>query len=295
MSHPLIASNGNYSSAFLPNQQTQMNGYDPKSGFRNNKFVNQNSLLHNNLGNSLLNEEIREYSVLIDSKDRNYQVYPDPFDYVVKFNPLPKIVDIVNGERIVYEEPMPIINEDFKNVSYIKLESIILPFYNKILYVNEDVSGDMVKTVKVNVAKPLTDNLYIILSLGNEYHDVNYKSTNDALADSFAVIYFDNKISNTHFTGRCDSGIKIFPRDKLGTLNSLKIKFKDPYGEPICCEHVKKEIQSNMVCTCNDPEGDVFTDCFKHNLFHPLNPIFQHHIHFKIGIVEPRLNKLTFN
>jgi len=291
----MMGKQGNFQTAFnpLPNIQTQ--GYDPKGQFNNHNFVNNNNMLHNNLSNILLNEEIREYSVMIDSKDRNYQVYPDPFNYEVKFHPLPKSREKINGKYVTHEEPAPTINDNFTNVRYIKLEKVILPLYTKIKPVEEPNDDDEMITVwKVDTNKPLTDNLYTVLSLG-EYTDTNYRSTNDVLSDSFAIIYYDNKLNNTHFCGNTLNGTKLFPQDQLGKIDRIKISFMDPYGQPLRCDHVNKKIRSNMVCTCEDPEGDDNTDCFKHNLFHPLNPIFQTHLHFKVGIVEPRLNKLTFN
>ncbi|XWV24908.1 hypothetical protein QJ856_gp0873 [Tupanvirus deep ocean] len=294
--NPMMGNQGNFQTVFNPLPNIQSNGYDPKGQFMNHNFANQNAMLHNNLSNILLNEEIREYSVMIDSKDRNYQVYPDPFSYEVKFHPLPKSKEKINGKYVTYEEPAPTINDNFKNVRYIKLEEVLLPLYNRVkTVVEEDDDGDTVKTWKVDTNKPITDNLYTVLSLGSGYADENYKSTNDVLSDSFATIYFDCKANNTHYFGCTANGIKIFPQDQLGTIDKLKISFMDPYGQPLRCVHVDKNIKSNMVCTCEDPEGDDETDCFKHNLFHPLNPIFQHHLHFKVGVVEPRLNKLTFN
>ena len=291
-----INNQGNFQTAFNPLTTIPVNGYDPKGQFNNHNFVNQNNILHNNLSSILLNEEIREYSVMIDSKDRNYQVYPDPFNYEVKFHPLPKTKEKINGKFVVYEEPAPIINDNFTNVRYIKLQEILLPMYNRVrIDEEEDDDGEIFKKWKVNINKPIMDNLYIVLSLGGEYADENYKSTNDVLADSFATIYYDSKANNTHYFGCTSNGVKIFPQDQLAKIDKLKISFVDPYGQPIRCQHVDKKIKSNMVCNCEDPEGDDDTDCFKHNLFHPLNPIFQHHLHFKIGVVEPRLSKLTFN
>ena len=286
--NPLMGKQGNFNTAFnsLPNIQT--NGYDPKGSFNNHNFVNRNNILHNNLNNILFNEEIKEYSVLIDSKDRNYQVYPDPFNYEVKFHPLPKTREKINGKYVMYEEPAPTINDNFTNVRYIKLEEIILPFYTKIKNVEEiDEHDDVIKTWKIDTTKTLTDDLYNVLSLG-EYSDNNYRSTNDVLSDSFATIYYENKINNTHYFGYTANGIKFFPQDQLAKIDKLKISFMDPYGKLLKCPHIDKKIKSNMICTCKDPEGDDNTDCFKHNLFHPLNPIFQHHLHFKIGVIEPQ-------
>lgn len=283
---------GNYPSTFNPLPQIPFNGYDPKTMFSNNNFQNRNDLLYNNLNNILLNEEIREYSVMIDSKDRNYQVFPDPFCYEVTFNPLPKTKEKVNGKTVTYETPNPVINDNFTNVRYIKLEDVILPFYTKVRRVKEVVDGEIVINNKVDVSRPLTEYLYTVLSLG-DYQDINYRSTNDVLGDSFATIYYDSRMSDTHFRGYPGNGLKIFPQDQLAKIDKLKIRFMDPYGRQLRVNHVDKSIQSGLECTC---EGDEENEnCFRHNLFHPLNPIFQHHLHFKIGIVEPRLNKKTFN
>ncbi|QGR54002.1 hypothetical protein [Moumouvirus maliensis] len=285
---------GDFNTSFNTPISLAVNGYDPKSMFQNHNFVNKNEILHNNINKSILNEEIREYSILIDSKDRNYQTYEDPFHYEVKFNPLHKIVENINGVRKVYEEPNPIINGKLEKVRYIKLEHVILPFYTQIKLSKDIVEDEIIERWKVNTSKPLTDNLYTVLCIEN-YGDVNYKSTNDVLSESFATIYFDKKINNTHFIGKAHNGIKMFPQDQLGKIDKIKISFRDPYGNLLSCPHVDKSIMSNMECTCEDPTGDEDTECFRHNLFHPLNPIFQHHLHFKVGVVEPRLNKLIFN
>ena len=285
----------NYPGAFNTMPNIPFNG-DPKSIFYNHGFTNKNDMMHNNLQNILLNEEIREYSVMIDSKDRNYQVYPDPFNYEVRFNPLPKSREKINGKYVTYEEPAPTINDNFINVRYIKFENALLPLYTKIkLHKEKNDDGDIIKSWKVNKKKMLSDNFYTVLSLGGEYKDANYRSTNDVLSDSFAIIYYDSKKSNTHFMGTSKNGIKIFPQDQLAKIDKLKINFMDPYGVPLSCPHLDKKIKSNFVCNCENSDGDDDTDCFEHNLHHSLNPIFQNHIHFKIGVVEPRLSKKTFS
>lgn len=293
--NPMLYNQGNFQTAFAPPPNIQTNGYDPKGIFSNHNFINKNDILNNNLQNILLNEEIREYSVMIDSKDRNYQVYPDPFNYEVRFSPLPKTIEYLNGKKIVHEDPAPTISDNFTNVRYIRLASTILPLYTKIRYEEElDKHQEIELIPKVDTNNRLTQNLYVVLSLGDDYADPNYKSTNDVLSDSFAVIYFDHLLSETHYMGLSTNGIKIFPQDQLAKIDKLKISFMDPYGVPLTVDHVDKKIKSNLVCTCSDPTGDEDTNCFKHNLFHPMNPIFQHHIHLKIGVVEPRLGKLNF-
>jgi hypothetical protein len=302
--------NNNIPTTFDPLPNIQFNGYDPKTMFNNNNFVNKGDIMHNNLKDILLNEEIREFSVMIDSKDRNYQIYPDPYSYEVRFNPRPKYKEKVNGKLVVHEEPAPVINENFENVRYVKLDSIILPYFNKITktknlkntednYSDDDSKENSSEGWVVNSRRPTTDNLYTVLSIGNggnnNYNDNNYRSTNDVLSDSFAIIYYDSKINGSHYMGYTSNGIKIYPQDQLGKIDKMRINFLDPYGNNIRCSHLDKNIKSNCECNCEDSDGDEDTDCFIHNLFHPLNPIFQHHIQLKIGVVEPRLGKKIFN
>jgi hypothetical protein len=142
-----------YPSVFHPiSQPTNVNGYDPKSGFNNNNFVNNNQIRHNN------------------------QVYPDPFQYTVKFNPLTTVQEIVDGEYQTFEEPNPIIHTSFTNVRYIKLQDMILPMYHHLkreYYMDEDenVTSEWV----LNTDLPITENLYTVLSLGGEHADDNYR------------------------------------------------------------------------------------------------------------------------
>lgn len=287
---------GNFKTSFDPLPIIPFNGHDPKGMFNHFDFVNRNDLLHNNLYNILLNEEIKEYSIMIDSKDRNYQVFPNPFCYDVTFNPLPTKKEKIGGKTMVYEQPNPVINENFANVRYIILEDIILPFFTKIKPVKQKCTknDEIIETWNINTSKKLTENLYVVLSIG-EYINLNYHSTNDVLDDSFATIYFKDKINDTHYRGFSHNGIKIFRQDQLGKIDKLKISFMDPYGIPLSVDHVNKKILSNLECTCENENGDIDTNCFRHNIFHPLNPIFQHHLHFRVGVVEPRLSKMTFN
>ncbi len=126
-----------------------------------------------------------------------------------------------------------------------------------------------------------------------EYRDVNIKSTNDVLSDSFATIYFDSKLNESHFMGNCSGAVKVFPPDHLGKIDKFKIRFLDPYGCELKCEHLDPGIRSGMSCKCIDEENEEAYDpeCFRHNIKHPLNPLFQNHLQFKIGVVEPYMNK----
>ena len=225
-------------------------------------------------------QSIREYSVLIDSKDRNYQIYPDPFKYTVTIDPSPTTKSNGSGRKTIMEDPNPVIMESFRNVKYIKLEKIILPKFNRIYY------NTLMEKHQVLVEKPLTDNNYLVMNIGSNFSDENSRSTNDILSRSFSTIYYDQDINLTHYSGDISNGYRVFDPQPLSRIDKFDINFTDPYGKPLICDHMDSNILSGMECFCSNPEGDEFTECFKHNLFHPLNPLFQHHIHLKIGVVE---------
>lgn len=292
-----LFSQNTYQDAFNPLRQDGsglFNGVRPKDGFRNNNFLNDGRLLHNNLYPDILKEEIVEHTVMIDSKDRNYEVYPNPFCYDVIFNPIPTTRRGANGNNVIYEDPTPTINIGFENVRYIKLETAILPYYNRICRkrrvleeLDERGLEQCVTDTSIDVYNPLTENLYTVLVI-EEYQDVNYRSTNDVLSDSFCTLYYDHKINDSHFRTCTQHAAKVFPPDQLGRINKFRIRFLDPYGCQLNVKHLDPCIKSGMTCCC-DEEGDDC--CFKHNLYHPLNPLWQNHLQFKVGVVEPYLNK----
>jgi hypothetical protein len=72
------------------------------------------NLLHNNVTEKVSIENLVEYTIVIDSGDRDYSKFPNPFDYRVYFNP-------PSGTKDAY------IHRSFENVKYIKLETGILP------------------------------------------------------------------------------------------------------------------------------------------------------------------------
>lgn len=296
----------NFNKAFQPLPSIPFNGVQPKGMFLNHDFSNNQQLLHNNIFPNVLHEEIREYSILIDSKDRNFQVYRDPFSFRVTFKPLPSQLDPITGIR--HESPAPVINDSMCNIRYIKLDNIILPKWycikarkQKVLL--ENGARDEVVLWDVNKKKSLVKNNYIVMVVDELCsNSSNLLSTNDLLSESFATIYFDQSINDTHYQGETTNGYKVFPIDKLYELKYLTFRFLNPYGEKIECGHLDKKILSNFDCKCDFDEDDFDTEwahfekpnCHIHNLCHCLNPLFQLHINLRIGVYQPNLNKQRY-
>jgi len=277
---PVSAEFSNFSKAYSPSVPLDVNGWDPTSGFTNKNFKNQNDIMINNLGVNVLDEHIKEYSILIDSKDRNYKAYPNPFKYKVKFGPLPSKAESVDGKFVVHTDTTPYIYNVYNNIRYIKLETVLLPYFYR------------EKDGKVDPRFALTNHLYNLVHI-DEYTDVNQNSTNDVLMSSFGICYYDYRINETHFAGNPLNAIKIFPPDKLATLKSLSLSITDPNGKVYDPVHLDKSLETGRECLCEEDE-EYEDECYIHSIKHPLNPIFQNHFHFKIGVVEPNFNKKVF-
>lgn len=289
-------------------------GNNPKDMFKHNNFRNSRELLHNNIYDNVLDVNITEYNIFINSMDRNTYIYPNPFEYTVTFGPLP-------GDNT----PNPTINQGFKNVKYIKIGTIILPKYTRLFECEKE------KKLKLDYNYALNDNMYNILNIKN-FNQYNSAATNDIIPRSFGILYNDGDINRTHYQVRTENYQKNYYFDDLKEINKMEISITDPFGKIpnmdflekdmitpqgrcICneylqqknnakreekllalCrgkqkEYIDKEIKDILINGLNKTEE---IPCSIHNLKHPLNPIYQHHLMLKIGVIEPKHAKKIF-
>ena len=82
-------------------------------------------LLFKNITKNIYAETLQEYTIIIDSIDRDIQKYPNPFSYRVYFNPIQGTKDAT-------------IQQKFNYVKYIKLDTGILP--SRYYYIKQDTS-----------------------------------------------------------------------------------------------------------------------------------------------------------
>ncbi len=268
-------------------------------------YTNPNKILHNNIGDNVLDENIIEYKVHIDSLDRDIKYYPNPFSFVVKFNPQgPSIVQTEeyisyknknNGTKIVETQfkgpPAPHINKQFKNVKYIKLESIILPQYGKIK-VNDDgvwvfdpdgiIMTDRFVTL---VIEELDCDRIFATSEGrvrtNEQGQI-YKPP-----VPFATIILDKVLGFNYYSGTPYYGNKIYKNSTLGNIGQMTIKLYDStgqllqYTDQFTYRQLKEYKRLNAIPL-------PITD-----LRHPLNKKTQTYMTFVVGVVDCQVNTNT--
>lgn len=262
-------------------------------------YINKNEVLHNNIAENVLDEHIVEYRINIDSLDRDISVYPNVFDFKVKFNPpgggMLRSEAIINGKlesvnEYVSGPPTPHINKEFKNVKYIKLDNIILPQYSNIIVENGEVDYDPESFLVDDryialVIRELDCNRIFCTSDGNIRMDSN---TGDIVTPPrpFAHIFPDKLLGKNYYTGTPYYGSKIYKNSLLGNINTLTIQFYNSCGTLLKYDNqfTAKEIAQSKIEGTPIPISD---------LRHPLNKLSQVHLSFIVGVVESQINTNT--
>jgi len=290
----------------LMNNITPMNNFN--EAYKKNEpiiekinYTNKNNILHNNIAENVLDEHIVEYRINIDSLDRDIKVNPDPFSFTVRFNGasdgIIRSEVIRNGEYKIENKfaagaPRPVINKEFRNIKYIKLDSIILPQFSNII---ETENSEF----RFDPNSYLIDDRFIILGIDeltdcnrnystsdNNYHVdyTNGKKVNPPVP--FGLIFPDSKLGNIYYTGTPYNAGKIYKSSLLGNIDRLSIKLYDSCGIPLKYNNL---FSFNEIIEANKKDEPV---CLS-DIRHPLNKKIQVHLSFIIGVVESQINTNT--
>lgn len=254
--------------------------------------TNRNTTIHNNINNNIQNECITEYTINIDSMDRDTKIYPSPYSFTVKFNANSAITtntkSYENG-KLVYNKQyfkgssFPVINKEFRNVKYVKLNDIILPQYGKIKLKKDGYVYDC--------ENMMIDDRYIIITI-DEFDDSqnNTYNTSDSsdrvdpvncaqisFPNPFAHIYPDEVFGKHFYYGGIIGGTRTYKDDQLGNISKLTINLYDSCGIPLSIGKLFCDMEvENHSKTCNDVR-------------HPLNKNHQIFMSFTFGVVETQI------
>ena len=270
-------------------------------------YVNKNHLLHNNIGENVLDEHVVEYRLLIDSLDRDIKYYPNPFSFTVQLNPISSSVvrheefvdhkDKSKGKKLVetkFEaEPPPHINKEFVNVKYVKLENIILPQFHKLKpkanckhEFEFDPCGHLTTERFVSlVIKELNgDRVFTTFDTNSRADD---KGNNYTPPTPFAIIIPDKLLGANYYAGTPYYGSKIYKNSLLGNLTKLTIKFYDSNGVPLEYDDLFT-FEDLQEYEFDNGEPLPTTD-----LRNPLNKRIQVFFSLIVGVVESQINTQT--
>lgn len=131
------SSNSNNDSNYYGNYNTSFpGGMSGSIILEQPNYNNPKNNLHNNIGVNILNEQIFENKLFIDSELRDYSKYPEPFKFIVKFNATePKTECIyveINDESHSYTKYIKgdstvTMDRTFKNIKSVYINALILP------------------------------------------------------------------------------------------------------------------------------------------------------------------------
>lgn len=247
----------------------------PQNILQRPDFTNYGEVVHNNIGEQVMDEHVVEYRINIDSTDRDISAFPDPFSYRVTFAPPSgRIIRKSSGRILTADEkyngpPEPHILIDFENVKYIKLDSIIVPIYTKL----EDTGGG-VWAIDTSDESAIHDDRFIMLKVKEFENEFTY-GTNIASTKSFAQVIPDKLIGTKHCLGYPYYGSKTFKNSDLGNVHQMTFEFCDSRGNKIAIDGLDSTVTD---------ETDVR---------HPLYDAHQNHISLVIGVVEAQINNNT--
>jgi hypothetical protein len=272
--NPLTTTTNNYSDfdkAFPDNIQPIIEKID---------YTNKNNLIHNNIGSNVLDEHVIEYRVMIDSIDRDIKTYPNPFSYVVKFNPASSSTGLdSSGNFVRYDgSPYPHIGKQFNNVKYIKLENVILPQYSNIKYKDGEFVHDPNSIIVTNMYNSL-----VIEELSNE----RIYTTSQTNPNPFALIIPDKIIGTTFYSGTPYYGSKIYKNSLLGNITQLHIQFTDCNGVPLKVDNLYSYDDMQQYEYDNGVPFPV------DDMRNPYNKKLQNHISLIFGVIECQINTNT--
>jgi hypothetical protein len=263
-------------------------------------FNNKNNVVHNNMNENLLNEQIIEYQVHIDSKDRSVETFNSPYKFTVTFGGAGRKVqrkkvrtktpdgkDVVEyiEEYVSNGTPGPIINRQFKNVKYIKLDYLILP---KNLNITKDASGNYINST--NSTLNLARYKYLIVKI-KELSSSRILSTNTTIGDDSFLIYPDKWLGD-NVLWITSYGSRIYNNSLLGNLSRLTFVILTPNGEELTPIDLTTGKEIDFI-EFEKKTSDKYTEEEFITLKNFIIPSLQSNISLLMGVVENELNVST--
>jgi len=198
--------NGNFFNQYRHPSQMGMNNIQGYGNF-NNVFNGGSTmrsaprhtkpnLLHDNVYDDVLYEQISDHIIFIQSRDRDVSIYKDPLSFTINFSSIAGV-------------PEPIIDAKFKNVKYINLNSITLPVYIKWNASNLSASDFLDNTTQLDFKKVI-----ILKTDGTEVDIENdilpQLQTADATINANRIVEYINRIYiQSDFTSLRSDGLNI--------------------------------------------------------------------------------------
>jgi hypothetical protein len=272
-----LPTHGRISESFMPREQLI-----PHPDFRNHDDV-----IHNNLGDDLEMENITEYTPIIcDSDDRDTLIYTNPFNFAVILGGVSARTDTETTptgqfKTTVYPgSPKPILQRNFRNVKYVRIDDIILPKTNVI----DTAAGPNKYKMTLDTTKWFSAMAGLIFKTDELHTDRVF--TTGSINDNENIIYIDQIMGTTDNYWKPTHKLRTYPTSKLLNLDRLTFHL-----------YTRDRTELNTV----DELGNVLN--VPNIISHLVNPIeratltetyenMRMIIEFTFGVIEAELNTL---
>ena len=134
----------------------------------------------------------------------------------------------------------------------------------------------------------------------DEFSYANEYSTNEAVKESFSIMFPDCKNNNVYYTASKFKD-KVYTFNNLGNINKMSISIRDSTGTQLknsFANYLDLEVPRDKKCTCSiDTDGYFVRDyrCSCSYFRHPYYHHFQNTMIFKIKAYEINIDKKIFN
>ena len=259
-------------------------------------FTNRGGVMHNNLGDKLLSENVIEYKIHITSADRDISYYPSPFNMKIPFG---------SGLR------SPFIPRKFENVKYVTLDTLVLPrvleidttngmsnppyLYQSGTSYNTGVVGAPLPAPVANTMNILTNHRFLIVKIVE-------LSTNRTLGtsalfdrDTFVIVPdYDSGFDNWVWKPLHNSRV-IYQNSLLNTISELSFLLLDENGNVLTlCDRIGTNILTNATSNLNNQTYATYVNA---NSSAPsvayTNGVTQVWYNLTFGVIENELNTVT--
>lgn len=161
--------------------------YNINSGFQTNKPIqlmpdtkNKHETLYDNLNDNLLKETLKEYRLNVDSIDRNVELYPDPFNYIITLGPVTNSGINASVSRTNIKNELKTLNKKNKHINNKIENNEIKDSLNQKIYIFDNPNA--IKQYTINLEKSV--NPYII----RDFINVSYVKLECAVVPKYNSI-----------------------------------------------------------------------------------------------------------
>jgi hypothetical protein len=199
-------------------------------------YLNNGDLMHNNVSERVLAEQVFDHRLYIDSSLRDYSRSVDPFKFTVKFNgteaKTENVYVTINDETYSYPKYLDgdvdvVLDRTFKNIKSVVINTLILP-----IHIDYKTKPDgSYATTGFKLAKSAFK--YLILKI-NELTNNRCYSNNKAIGKEAFIMKMDDEICLFNHRWIPVSNNVCYPDSTLKFLDRLTVEICNDKGVRLC-------------------------------------------------------------